>query len=473
MTTNNDPRGFYALLGVSPSATAKEIKTAYRRWAKLLHPDVNREPGAAARFKAINEAYETLSDPKLRADYDASRYTTQEREKPAAAPAPMEPIVCSECKKTVAQPRSIVFSRVVSIFIMSTMTRRHGIFCSACARKVALQETAISALAGWWSIWGFIFTLAAILTNMKGGEWSRKTNDELVWYNALAFCSRGNYPLAYALARLARNSKVTDIANGAEEMIVHLRNMRVPAPPPLKNPWRWNPLDTLAHLAMIAAVPAVVATAVLFRWDNVPSREVLRDPEQGRIAGYDSEEARRAQERRRAARNTALVASSIDETKIPGCRYLIENGDILTKRGVNDDDDGHKIEIKNGDSSNAIVKVRYSYRSIDDLDVTLFKPRSPGPLLEAFFVAKGQGAFVTNVPDGTYRIQVAFGGEIGADCQSFKNVRSVSQFDDTTTFATRYEARRVVRQHLIYTLYPVKDGTVTPHSIDIASFNAE
>jgi len=458
MTASNDPKGYYALLDVSPTATAKEIKAAYRRWTKRLHPDVNREPGAAARFKAVHEAYETLKDPKLRADYDASRYTTQERQKPAAAaaaaPAPMEPIVCSECKKTVAQPRSIVFSRVVSILVMSTMTKRHGIFCSACARKVGLQETAVSALAGWWSIWGFFFTLAAILTNMKGGEGSRKTNDELTWYNALAFCSRGDYQLAYALARLARNSKVVDIANGAEEMIVHLRNARVPAPPPLKNPWRWNPLDTLAHLAMLAAVPAVVLVAINVRWDNVPSREALRDPEAGQAgrgaAPNDPSgiRVRQEQERRRAARSAVLA----DESTIPGCRIAILNGDILTKRGVNDDDDGHKIEIMNGDRSNAIIKVRFSYRSIADLDKKLFNPPPSGPLLESFFVAKGQTASVTNVPDGTYRIQVAFGGEIAADCQSFKNVRSVQQFDAATTFATRYETRHVVRQHLFYTL---------------------
>jgi hypothetical protein len=58
-------------LGISREATLRQVKAAYRKLAKLHHPDAN--PGdaeAAARFRAITEAYETLSDPKRRAAYD-------------------------------------------------------------------------------------------------------------------------------------------------------------------------------------------------------------------------------------------------------------------------------------------------------------------------------------------------------------------------------------------------------------------
>jgi molecular chaperone DnaJ len=61
---------FYERLGVSPSATEAEIKTAYRRLAKILHPD-SGTPGDVARFRGIQEAYETLSDPEKRRSYDA------------------------------------------------------------------------------------------------------------------------------------------------------------------------------------------------------------------------------------------------------------------------------------------------------------------------------------------------------------------------------------------------------------------
>ena len=66
-----DFRDYYATLGVSKTATEKEIKQAYRRLARKHHPDVN--PGdrsAETRFKELNEAYEVLGTPETRKKYD-------------------------------------------------------------------------------------------------------------------------------------------------------------------------------------------------------------------------------------------------------------------------------------------------------------------------------------------------------------------------------------------------------------------
>ncbi|MHA6798851.1 molecular chaperone DnaJ [Bounagaea algeriensis] len=59
-------RDYYAILGVSKDATAEQIKRAYRKLARELHPDVNPEEDAQERFREVTTAYEVLSDPQKR-----------------------------------------------------------------------------------------------------------------------------------------------------------------------------------------------------------------------------------------------------------------------------------------------------------------------------------------------------------------------------------------------------------------------
>src|SRR3972149_1057163 len=63
-------KDYYKTLGVSKNASSDEIKRAYRKLAHQYHPDKNTSHTDGVRFKEINEAYQILSDPQKRAQYD-------------------------------------------------------------------------------------------------------------------------------------------------------------------------------------------------------------------------------------------------------------------------------------------------------------------------------------------------------------------------------------------------------------------
>jgi len=71
MPTATDFKDYYAILGVSKTATPEETKRAYRKLARKYHPDLNSEDrDAEAKFKDLNEANEVISDPEKRQKYD-------------------------------------------------------------------------------------------------------------------------------------------------------------------------------------------------------------------------------------------------------------------------------------------------------------------------------------------------------------------------------------------------------------------
>lgn len=141
MSGNRDqtknPLDYYVILQVHPKAEKSVIDAAYRKLAARYHPDVSCTPDAAERMKQINAAYEVLSDPVKRAEYDSVRGR--------------EPSSRAATKGTRKQPPlSRVWRRLfipTGIAVLALMAFRLG-------PRLALLLIVLSVLA--W----FLFTLA-------------------------------------------------------------------------------------------------------------------------------------------------------------------------------------------------------------------------------------------------------------------------------------------------------------------------
>src|SRR3712207_3113239 len=77
----------YELLGVSKEASGDDVRRSYRTLARKYHPDANPDdPGAEERFKEIQQAYEVLSNPEKRRNYDERVRTTSRKSRGAPRP---------------------------------------------------------------------------------------------------------------------------------------------------------------------------------------------------------------------------------------------------------------------------------------------------------------------------------------------------------------------------------------------------
>lgn len=67
-------KNYYKILEISSVASVEEIKENFRRLAKKYHPDISKEKNAENKFREITEAYEILSNPKTKQEYDESLF---------------------------------------------------------------------------------------------------------------------------------------------------------------------------------------------------------------------------------------------------------------------------------------------------------------------------------------------------------------------------------------------------------------
>ncbi len=144
------------------------------------------------------------------------------------------------------------------------------------------------------------------------------------------------------------------------------------------------------------------------------------------------------------------------EDLIP-CTFAPANGDVLV-RNVQIWQPGHSIEIDNGSTGNAIVKL---------LDADTRR------VAVSFFVAANQTASYDYLPDGRYLVQYAFGDQLNQTCRAFAHTTAASEFPSIDTMAARPTQTGVILSTVTYTLYNVPSGNIRPKSINPRDFDAE
>lgn len=78
MRSAADPKGYYRILGIQPTASAEDVRLAFREQAKMLHPDHGEHGDGGEKFRLLREAYDILRDARKRMQYDAERLAVEE-----------------------------------------------------------------------------------------------------------------------------------------------------------------------------------------------------------------------------------------------------------------------------------------------------------------------------------------------------------------------------------------------------------
>lgn len=223
-----DSRTYYQTLQVDSAASQEVIEAAYRRLARVYHPDRNRGADATLRMQELNEAYGVLSDQQRRAAYDlelaarareaqrrqtdtnsasttaqsassgraqsAYNTTSQAEQWTSAqqAAASGMPVACQDCGRSDSTLRYAGYPYVLSFLIVTLRRGDVALCCEKCRKRRMLNAKILTGIMGWWGIpFGPIFTLM-VLFGPNGGKIPSEGNAEYLRWLGAYFLQTGN-----------------------------------------------------------------------------------------------------------------------------------------------------------------------------------------------------------------------------------------------------------------------------------------
>jgi hypothetical protein len=180
---------YYQMLQVDRAASPEVVDAAYKRLAKMYHPDTNRAPDALGMMQAVNEAYQVIGNPSTRAAYDhkleyeesVSRSKARSSEASStnySDPKSQQsdrgivfdiPIHCEKCGQSDSSLRLAVFPYVVSVVLLTFRRSWGGLYCRKCRNGEMTKAKLITFFFGWWGIpFGFFYAIGNLFTPSEG-----------------------------------------------------------------------------------------------------------------------------------------------------------------------------------------------------------------------------------------------------------------------------------------------------------------
>lgn len=494
-SVSQDPKGYYAVLGLAPGADLAAIKAAYRSRVKSVHPDRNRSGHAAEEFQRLVEAYRVLKDVVHRAEYDATGVHPLVDD---GDDYPSTPFACSRCGTVTAQPRYVIFHQVKSYLLWAKRSRTEGIFCRDCADVAAVRASTVTWLIGWWSPPGLVLAPFALIRNLFGGSKPRDQNARLLIRQARAFLALDENDLARAL---------TEQAARFARLSVHKRqieDMRLAAPGTpgrrLKDRWApWAGSVFAAQLAPLLALPVVIGVFALIAtkpWDKPVSttagiavkaagigdiRHVAIADLKLRQAAIEGAPVLALLDRFTTVQVVATDGDEWSRVKTPagvegwvstralyaGSGSLFKQewcaanrgsppqpGEVLVRRATGE----HRLLIHNDGRKDAVVKLK----------------TSSGNTVVAFFVPATYHIGVNGIPDGNYRIEFATGSAYSRSCGIFSTDMQAGLMPFTLTYkqvsASRAQSLNAIPEISVVT---APGDPKQPQPLDLDRFAAD
>lgn len=440
MSRNNDPLGYYAVLGVDPSASLDQIKKAFKGRAQELHPDKNSSADATRDFQRLNEAYQVLGDANSRSDYDAKGYVLDEQNQEPTHVA-VQPIACCACGKISIQPRYVIYRQVVSFLFATYHSGCQGVFCAKCGATRAYRTSGITWLLGWWGIpWGPIYSTHAIIRNMLG-EQPAINNFRVLAMQAAHFASQNRMDIARLLADQALEfvPKIPAFASGQEAqvdrdlraLLAAIRDSTAAPARALKTSWGIKSLPFKIQ-ALAASVVSIVLAGFLISGASHAGTAYRHVPPSDVFDQYDSNgRAATGAPVSTANSNASPTTGSVELTNSVAQSGVQESAPFKQPARPLPPTGRMHILRKRSRDITAPLKI-VTYDGSPNYYVKLVDLNTQAPVL-FLFIQSGESVS-TQVPLGRYELRVANGGTWYGEAYLFGLLTSYSKADAELTF---------------------------------------